>query len=593
MSARNSPRFDENSTSGGGHAREEAHSSSLCRQKPAVAARLHRCPPHRVFSRPEMTHDPPRLLSRRVARVNRHIPYETTMSINGNELLKAISKHVVELTNEYINQLAPDDESSGLEHGVSFLLTPKGRKAALMDLFSTCLDNYMSELSSRQEGSRIWKTWTAKQQAFVRAFACLKESDTVNLIWQHSGGDCEIASALLFVVNPHKYLFMRDLGKRHKIVAGIRLISDAIDQLGPDAGGPFSDDDVEAAFTKRESYESLMCALTLLAERLWPVTDRDVNADAERPWRLIKLFYEVLPKLVDRTRPRTGYWIGVSKEDHNTEEIMHEETVSTGWSANDDVRPGDIYFMYCTRPIGKITRIYQVESVTCDPLAPWKGHWAVINLIPGGKCALDFKDMKAHPKLGQISMIRGQFQGVTVRELRPYEYMDLRTVLIEQGLDPTVLAPASAESLVDRPSIANERDLDLNHVKPLFESMGFALAYNDAIPIYTGRGTTHVRPDFVVRDSRNRVVAIIENKVNTVHIRDQDAAWNQARSYGLQLGAASIIIASPDAIRVYCRDSTRLDFNGTTRAPDWEGTFTELDTTRSLQKLTKLLMDAL
>lgn len=467
------------------------------------------------------------------------------MAINSTMLLSSIREHVIARSDLYRKKLVADIESWSLD--------AKARRQLEVDSHESPLDDLVYEIANRQPHTKVMQLWDSIRDE-IRDVMREEDPNAAGIrVFEACQGSIPLASSILFFGWGDTFLPLRELGKKDRILMGLEFARDEL--LAPN-GERLRDEIRESAFGSMDAYRSLNDAIFALARRHFSAGD----SGEEVGWRALSLIYDVLPSLATPKTLRRGYWIGVSKAEDNTKYVL---SVKPGdsmdeWSASDAVQAGDIYFMYCTRPVGKITKVLQVEGVRCDPIAGWKGHWAELRVL--ADCSIDFRELKGNEILGKNVSVRKSFQGITVGELRPYEFNELRRELIARGMPEHILAEASSEDTIDQGEVSSEKHFEKSVMIPLFEGLGFSVEDQPSLDFFAGHERLNKRPDLVLRDDHGRIVAVVENKLNTAKLRDRRAAFVQVRSYGLQLGCTWVLVASPQGIEVFGRSRNGLDF---------------------------------
>lgn len=244
---------------------------------------------------------------------------------------------------------------------------------------------------------------------------------------------------------------------------------------------------------------------------------------------------------------------------------MHESTghEKESWQVNIDTRPGDILVHYETSPISALTAVWRAEgNGYIDPFFHWHTCATIGRRIDIPHISLT--ELKEDPFFKDFPLVKKNFQGVNGFRMGADAYNRLLWMLYQKSMDISVLPKLYAPSILKDVSLHNEHDVEEKLLIPLLES--FNLKYNTdykrQMGIHVGRGH-RVFPDFVIgyneREESARI--IIEAKFDMSTRKDIEMAFNQARSYALNLKTSILILCDKNRILIFKRHGD--DFNKT------------------------------
>ena len=401
------------------------------------------------------------------------------------------------------------------------------------------------------------------------------EARQADAVWSLFGNRVDRASLYLHALRPDEFVFYRKMDIEEAIF-------ESLDALG--SGYPELDFEFSAVPPQgRADYEKLNAGLQTFARRFWP----DAST---RYQKLMLLLYWVLPELM---RPQTSlhrYWLGMAKDPDNIREIQNlKPGESTEWSATYQVEKGDIYMVYCTSPVKGIAAIFRAADRSwCDPMGGWEGHWVKMDKVADG--AVSFAAMKADPLLREWGPVVRQFQFTTLEQVPPAIFNRIRELFIDQGMAALAVDAAPLAEFYASGEFAKESDFEEQRIKPLLADMGFAESQDQyLVKLWTGSKMNPCRIDFLVRDERKRVVSLFEDKQTIKGYRHAEDAYNQARSYALQLRLRSFVVAAPEGVKFYGRHRTARDFPAP-ESPLFEATWSGLGDASTLKRFRDLLL---
>ena len=381
-------------------------------------------------------------------------------------------------------------------------------------------------------------------------------------IWTVFENRVDRASLYLHALWPDRFVFYRKMDVEEAIFECLAALSTGYPEL-----------DLEFAAVPtcgRQEYEKLNASLQEFSRRFWP-------DEPKRYLKLMLLLYWVLPEVMRPATDLRRYWVGMAKHEDDIKEVLDlTPGAETEWSATYQVEKGDYYLVYCTRPVKGIAAIFRAtERSRCDPAGGWKGHWVEIEKIAGGIISLDA--MKADPLLCTWGSVRKQFQGTILDQVPPAIFNRIRELYIEQGMAPSQLEEAELDKFYESGAFADEHEFEEHRIKPLLKKLGFGESlYQHRVDFCIGSTKRAYWVDFLVRDDKRREVSLFEDKKAIKGYGRGADAYNQARSYALQLGLRSFVVAAPDRLKFYGRERGARQFSPPEN-PLFETTWADLE----------------
>lgn len=435
------------------------------------------------------------------------------------------------------------------------------------------IDDVVYQFMNRRNGTR----WTRYIQNIDDARAKWKEltgRKQADAIWGFFDNRVDLASLSLFARSPDDFLLMRDLGFQDEVFGGLSLLAEDFPYLRL----PFR----RMSGVARSRYEQFNDAVQRLARDLWP----DAGG---RPARLMALVYRVLPELVRHRDGAFRAWVGVTAQRHNIKAILDPTEDEKNWSAVRRAQPRDLYFVYCASPVRAMRAVFNIaERPKCDPFGAWYGHW--VDMDRRQLFTLSFAEMKADPVLGKWSAIRRQFQGITLEQILPAVYAHLRDLLVARGVDGATLPPVDVADFLTADDFESEKDFETRRIKPLLKELGFGRSlYQAECPFRVGSQVYHCRVDFLVKTPQGRVISLFENKKSTKGYRRLEDAYEQARSYALQLDTPSFVVAAAESLHLYARTRSKTDFLPVDE-PSATFRWADLDDPKTKESLRRMLL---
>lgn len=272
------------------------------------------------------------------------------------------------------------------------------------------------------------------------------------------------------------------------------------------------------------------------------------------PEELCAFLYDYAPNFIlkektDMPQPAQAWFIG-----GKTDEI-EKDLDFTFWQANSETRKGDILIHYETSPISAITCLWiaQTDGVI-DPFFHYYSNTYIGNKIEIPHITL--KELQTDEYFSKHPLIRKKFQGVNGWPLSSEDYTELLRMIKAKGFDTDSLPKLYAPALPKNVSIIHERDVELQLLEPLLNSMEWYENKNfiRQLPIHAGRGH-RVFPDYALHYSDKpdyeQAKVLIEAKLFMRNNHDIEEAFKQARSYANILESSVIVICDKQCLIVY------------------------------------------
>lgn len=272
------------------------------------------------------------------------------------------------------------------------------------------------------------------------------------------------------------------------------------------------------------------------------------------PEELCAFLYDYAPNFIlkektDMPQPAQAWFIG-----GKTDEI-EKDLDFTFWQANSETRKGDILIHYETSPISAITCLWiaQTDGVI-DPFFHYYSNTYIGNKIEIPLITL--KELQTDEYFSKHPLIRKKFQGVNGWPLSSEDYTELLRMIKVKGFDTDSLPKLYAPALPKNISIIHERDVELQLLEPLLNSMEWYENKNfiRQLPIHAGRGH-RVFPDYALHYSDKpdyeQAKVLIEAKLFMRNNQDIEQAFKQARSYANILESSVIVICDKQCLIVY------------------------------------------
>lgn len=227
----------------------------------------------------------------------------------------------------------------------------------------------------------------------------------------------------------------------------------------------------------------------------------------------------------------------------------------TFWQANLDTKKGDILVHYEKSPVSAITCLWTAQTDgVIDPFFHYYSNTYIGNKIEVPYITL--KELQANKYFSKHPLIRRKFQGVNGWSMSSEDYIELLRIIKVKGFDADNLPRLYAPTISKNVSIAIERDVEIQLLEPLLNSMGWHenKDFIRQLPIHAGRGH-RIFPDYALHYSDKpdyeHAKILIEAKFYMKNNQEIEEAFKQARSYANILESSVIILCDKQCIIVY------------------------------------------
>lgn len=243
----------------------------------------------------------------------------------------------------------------------------------------------------------------------------------------------------------------------------------------------------------------------------------------------------------------------------------------THWQGSLDMQRGDVCVMYLRTPVKEVHSLLRVvEDAYVDPFFHYKHAVQIGDILKVPR--VPFQALKADPVFGASSHIGRNLQGTSGQMLSTAEYNAVLELISERGQDLTGVPRLPEHAEVDLSDLANERDVEIKLVEPLLRRLGLSEPdWVRQLPVRMGRGQRNY-PDYAIGVTGTHPEQRVHSLVEVKYRASGELAWKdafyQAKSYGLRLGAQTLLLAAADGVRLYERDRDDFTF-GSGEALSW------------------------
>lgn len=225
------------------------------------------------------------------------------------------------------------------------------------------------------------------------------------------------------------------------------------------------------------------------------------------------------------------------------------------WQSNKETKKGDILIHYETSPVSAITCLWiaQVDGVI-DPFFHYYSNTYIGDKIDIPHISL--KELKSDEYFSDHPLVRKNFQGVNGWPATGKDYAELMRIIEAKGFDTSKLPQIYTPSLPEGITVENERDVEVNLLEPLLNSMGWYehKDYVCQLPIHAGRGH-RIFPDYALhydnKPEEEKAKVLIEAKYHMKNNQKIEVAFLQAFSYAKLLLSSVIVLCDKECILVY------------------------------------------
>lgn len=228
---------------------------------------------------------------------------------------------------------------------------------------------------------------------------------------------------------------------------------------------------------------------------------------------------------------------------------------TTFWQANPETKKGDILVHYETSPISAITCLWIAQ--TDGVIDPFFHYYS--NTYIGDKKDIPhitLKELQADEYFSKHPLVRKKFQGVNGWPMSSEDYSELLRMIKAKGFNIDTLPKLYAPSLPNNINLERERDVELQLLEPLLNSMGWYenKDFIRQLPIHAGRGH-RIFPDFALhydnKPDEEKAKVLIEVKLYMKNNQEIEEAFLQARSYACLLESSVIVLCDKQCLIVY------------------------------------------
>jgi hypothetical protein len=206
--------------------------------------------------------------------------------------------------------------------------------------------------------------------------------------------------------------------------------------------------------------------------------------------------------------------------------------------------------MYRQYPRKAITDLYLVsDEPNFDPYGGWDGFWVDLTKVTPIK-DIPMKEMKCDEVLKHWNFIKMQSQGTITDPVPPTIYNRLLekidiSIIHEYNLQPEPVMKAGYSG-----QFSSEEEFKDKVVEPLLKRWGFKYQRQYPCEFIIGSQSHLCQIDFLVRDEK-RILTLFEDKLKITSDKELSKAALQAKSYSLQLGVSTFVVASPEGFWIY------------------------------------------
>lgn len=355
--------------------------------------------------------------------------------------------------------------------------------------------------------------------------------------------DITSISLVLNKLYPEKYFFYRICMLENEIFAGLKFLSDILEEFNL----PFSK--IGKGKNSFDNYIQLNDSLHSLAEKAWP----DLKDQKMVQQRIHYFLYQGLGNLFITQNDYNQYWIMATGEQYfNSLDTENE----VNWSGREEMKEGDLVFMYRQTPRKAITDLYYVsQEPWFDPFGGWTGFWVPIKKITSIK-DISMVDMKHDEVLKQWSFVKTSSQGVSTAPMPFFAYNRLLDLIEKDtkekfNLQKEITADSPQGENKNIIEFKDEKEFEDKVIDPLLKQWGFKHQRQYPCEFVVGSQRHICQVDFIVKDDNNDNIIIFEDKIRIANEKELNRAVLQAKSYALQLGMGGFVVASPEGFWIY------------------------------------------
>ena len=357
----------------------------------------------------------------------------------------------------------------------------------------------------------------------------------VTALRKHFKDDVTFISFILNHYFPEQYLFYRVSKLEEEIFTGLEFFA----EVAPELDFPFR----KIGKKGFDHYLALNEGLLEFAHGKWPRLKKPNN-------RLMYFLYEGLGQMFLEKSDYRRYWVMMSKPSS----FEHLKGRGITWSARKDMQAGDLVFMYRAAPHSAITEIYQTTAEPYfEPGGGWDGFWVDLEKVCEIK-PIPIAEMRASPTINSWSSLRRNFIGLVTDPVPHSVYNGLLAQIPSSVRKKYKLNQEPVAETGTSGQFASEKDFEEAIIVPLLKKWAFRFQREHLCYFQVGGQRYPTRVDFLVSDGHG-LLTLFENKQRILNNgKDLSAAIEQAKSYALQLGLLSFVVASPEGLWLYALD---------------------------------------
>lgn len=350
------------------------------------------------------------------------------------------------------------------------------------------------------------------------------------------GNNISLISLILNTIYPHKYFYYRISKLEREIFTGLKFLSDSMGEFNL----PFLK--IGRGNNVIGNYLKFNEALHCLSDRQW------IFEDFEKIQKRIHYFlYQGVGKLFLERNGYKRYWIMATKKDYFK---MLDEEMETIWSGRKEMQKGDLVFMYRQFPRKAITDLYYVSDDSYfDPFGGWDGFWVELKKLTSLK-DISMSEMKCDSILKEWNFVKMQSQGTITDPVPNSVFNHLLERIDKNILNDYNITPEPLANAIHSGQFSSEEEFEDKVIEPMLKRWGLKFQRQSPCEFIIGSQSHICQIDFLVRDEIG-LITLFENKVRIANEKELSRAVLQAKSYSLQMGISSFIVASPEGFWVY------------------------------------------
>lgn len=435
-------------------------------------------------------------------------------------------------------------------------------KGYLLDLLIKDSEKNSEKVYSRYNKKTLEKLLYGLNKQYSLELPSLpeKESKMISVLRKNFNDDIAFISLILNRHFPEKYIFYRPGKTEWELFTALDYFNEVHDLF------EFKFKNIGRGKKSFEKYKFFNKAILEFAKLTWN-NSKDITKLNNR---ITYFLYNALPGLFMEKSDYRRYWIMATREDYwgvldnmETGEIIE-------WSGRKEMQENDIVFMYRISPRKAITNIFRVTGdIWTEPYEAWDAFGVNLELL-GTIDDITFSDMKKDKILSQWGVVKKQFQG-TVSDPVPHNIYNRLLEKIPENIKKKYnLKKEEISSAELSGTFYREVDFEENIIEPLLRRMNFTFKYQFPCNIRAGSQKHPCRVDYCV-SYNNEPVTLFEDKLRIINEeKELKEATEQGKSYALQLGFPSFVVASPEFLWIYKLNKNKEELVEKIPTEDWE-----------------------